>query len=326
VGLVLSTGILCTGLIALTALVGATPAFADVGAPGTFTISASTSSIALGDRAFVSVHRTGGTDGVVSVSVDSAALPVELASVIAPIDTEVVFLDNDAADKTIPIVFLGDDQPGGLPGDGDLLNDVPGDVGSGGVVPGDIVSGGVVPGGVVPGDVVPGGAVPGDIVSGGVVPGVDGIQDETDWSGGNTPHIVGTGGNAARAATSAVAPEAVSQALAATDSGTAPLIVSLSAPTGGAALGTPSSVSISVVTPPTTTPADDGSGTTGSTTGGTTTPGASPKNSSKTTSPVGGGQSLADTGVDAVLPFIVATLAAIVGLAVLLLVRRHPAS
>lgn len=255
--LLLSAGILVSGLVA------AAPAFADEGAPGTVTISASASSIAPGDRAFVSVHRTGGTHGAVSVSVDSAALPAELASVIAPIDTEVTFLDGDADDKTVPIVFLGDDVPGDLPGDdlpGDDANDIPG---------------------------------------------------------------LGTG--AGHAATSVFASRAFAPALAPTGGGSAPLTVWLSAPTGGAALGTPSSVSISVATPPTTTPVDGGSDTTGSTTGGTTTPGAS-SNSSGTTSPIGGGQSLADTGVDAILPFVVATLAAIAGLATVLLVRRRRAA
>jgi LPXTG-motif cell wall-anchored protein len=140
-----------------------------------------------------------------------------------------------------------------------------------------------------------------------------------------------SGGGSARVASAMVAPHTVSSAIAAAEAESAPLTVSLSGPTGGAGLGSPSSVSISVAIPPTTTPVDGGSGSTGSsgsTTGGTTTPGAalpgtSTKNSTGTTSPVGGGRSLASTGVDAMLPFMFAVVAAIVGLASMLLVRRR---
>ena len=258
-------------------------------APGVFTISASSPQIAPGDRAFISVHRSGGSDGVVGVSVDSQALPAELASVIAPIDTQVTFLDHDTADKVIPIVFLGD-VPGELPG-GDEPGELPG---------GELPSGDDVP----HGDDVP-------------------SSDPTD--------APGLGGGAARAATSVAAGKAVSRAIAAAEAGSAPFTVSLSAPTGGAVLGTPSTVSLLVATPPTTTPVDGGSNSGGPSTGGTTTPGSSApgsstKNSTGTTSPVGGDRSLADTGVDVILPFIGATLAAILGLGAMLFVRRRRTS
>ncbi|KQP56619.1 LPXTG cell wall anchor domain-containing protein [Agreia sp. Leaf283] len=284
-GLLAVAAALAGGLVAANPLGAPLAASGAEAAPGILTISASASRIAQGDRAFISVHRSGGADGVVGVSVDSQALPAELASVIAPIDTQVTFLDRDTADKVIPIVFLGD-VPGGLPGSGD------------------VPSGGEVP---------PGGAVP---PGGGDAP----PSDPTD--------APGLGGASARAATSVVADHAVARALAAAEVGSAPFTVSLSAPTGGAVLGTPSSVSLLVATPPTTTPVDGGSDSGGSSTGGTTTPGSatpgsSTKNSTGTTSPVGGDRSLAHTGADVMLPFIGATLAAILGLAAVLFVRRR---
>lgn len=287
-GLLAVAAALAAGLVAANPLGAPLAASAAEAAPGILTISASASRIAAGDLAFISVHRSGGADGVVGVSVDSQALPAELASVIAPIDTQVTFLDRDTADKVIPIVFLGD-VPGGLPGSGD------------------VPSGGEVP----PVDEVP----PGDDVP---------PTDPTD--------APGLGGASARAATSVVADHAVARALAAAEVASAPFTVSLSAPTGGAALGTPSTVSLLVATPPTTTPVDGGSDSGGSSTGGTTTPGSatpgsstknSTKNSAGTTSPVGGDRSLADTGADVMLPFIGATLAAILGLAAVLFVQRR---
>lgn len=286
-GLLLAASAFSAGLVGVTPFVGASSASADEATPSIFTISASATSIAPGDSAFVSVHRSGGAEGVVSVSVDSAALPAELAAVVAPIDAEVTFLDGDTADKSIPIVFLGR----GLPGDG------------------------------LPDDDMTGDDHPIDDDREGDV--IDDTRDDVVGTGIGTPVI---GGGAAHVGASVVASGAVSRVIAA-EGGSAPFTVSLSAPTGGAGLGTPSSVSISVATPPTTTPVDGGSGTSGSTTGGTTTPGTTTgtttRNSAGTTSPVGGGQSLADTGVDAILPFIVATLAAIAGLAALLVVRRR---
>ena len=273
-----AAAVLVAGLIAADPLGAPLAASAAEAAPGVLTISASSPRIAPGDRAFISVHRSGGADGVVDVDVDSRALPAELASVIAPIDTRVTFLDHDAADKVIPIVFVGD-------------------------VPGDLPVGGDVPSG---GDVPPVGDVP--------------TSDPTD--------APGLGGGSARAATSLSADRAVSRAIAAAEAGSAPFTVSLSAPTGGGVLGTPSTVSVLVATPPTTTPVDGGSDSGGSSTGGTTTPGStapgsSTRNSTGTTSPVGGDRSLADTGAHAMLPVIGATLAAILGLAAVLFVRRR---
>lgn len=291
VSLLAAAGLLSVGFVAASPFGNASPVFAADATPGTFTISASAQSIAPGDQAFISVHRSGGADGRVSVSVDSATLPQELASVIAPIDAEVTFLDGDTTAKTVPIVFLGGEQPGHLP----TVPDVPGD----GDLPGD---GGLPDDGTLPGD-----GTPGDPID---VPGV--------------------GGGAAHAATTVAVPHARARLIAAA-AASAPLTVSLSAPTGGALIGTPSSVTISVATPPTTTPVDGGSGSgpTGSTPGGaatqggTTVPGGATKNSTGTTTPVGGGRSLADTGVDVIMPFTVATFAAILGLAVMIFVRRR---
>lgn len=270
--LVAAAAALVAGLVSADPLSAPLAASAAEAAPGVLTISASSLSVAQGDRAFISVHRSGGADGVVGVDVDSQVLPAELAAVIAPIDTQVTFLDHDTADKVIPIVFLGD-APGDLP-------------------------------------------VGGDVPSGGDVP----PSDPTD--------APGLGGGSARAATSVSTDHAVSRAIAAAEAGSAPFTVSLSAPTGGGVLGTPSTVSVLVATPPTTTPVDGGSDSGGSGTGGTTTPGStapgsSTRNSTGTTSPVGGDRSLADTGAHAMLPFIGATLAAILGLAAVLFVRRR---
>jgi hypothetical protein len=284
--LLATAGLLSVGFAAASPFGNASPAFAADASPGTFTISASAQSIAPGDHAFISVHRSGGADGIVSVSVDSATLPVELASVIAPIDAEVTFLAGDTAAKTVPIVFLGEQQPGHLP----TVPDVPGD-----------------------------GDLPGDVG----LPGVDTPDGVID--------VPGAGGGSARAATAVSVPHARARVIAAAPKVSAPLTVSLSAPTGGALLGTPSSVTISVATPPTTTPVDGGSGAgpTGSTPGGpvapggTTIPGGTTKNSTGTTTPVGGGRSLADTGVDVIMPFTVATFAAILGLAVMMFARRR---
>jgi hypothetical protein len=305
-GLLVAARVFCAGILSA-GLIAASPfaASADETVPGSFTISASATSIAPGDHAFISVHRTGGADGVVSVSVDTGVLPAELTAVVAPIDTEVTFLDGDAADKIIPIVFLGD-----APGEG-------------------------APDTTAPEDQMPDDQAPDDQddhVPDAHVPDAHAQDNRINDAVLDMPAL---GGVAAHAGTSVLAPRTISRALAAADAGAAPLTVSLSAPAGGATLGTPSSVSISVSTPPTTTPADGGSDATGTTaggttpggaTGGTTTPGSSSKNRSGTTSPVGGGQSLADTGVNAILPFIAATLAAIAGLAALFMVRRRVAA
>ena len=274
-----AAAVLVAGLMAADPLGAPLAASAAEAAPGVLTISASSPRIAPGDRAFISVHRSGGADGVVDVDVDSQALPAELASVIAPIDTRVTFLDHDTADKVIPIVFLGD-------------------------VPGDLPVGG------------------GDAPSGGDVPPVGDVPPSDPMD------APGLGRGSAGAATSVSADRAVSRAIAAAEAGSAPFTVSLSAPTGGGVLGTPSTVSVLVATPPTTTPVDGGSDSGGSSTGGTTTPGStapgsSTRNSTGTTSPVGGDRSLADTGAHAMLPVIGATLAAILGLAAVLFVRRR---
>lgn len=291
-GLLAAAAILATGLIAASPLSATPSASAAEAAPGVLTISASSLSIAPGDRAFIRVHRSGGADGVVGVSVDSQALPAELVSVIAPIDTEVTFLDHDTDDKIIPIVFLGEAQ-----GEPDGSGEVP--------------DGEELPDG--------GGEIPiGD------VPDVD--VPDVDVPSGDPTHSPGLGGGSARAATSVAIDHSVARALAAAAAGSAPFTVSLSAPTGGATIGTPSTVSLSVATPPTTTPVDGGADSGGSSTGGTTTPGSSAKNSTGMTSPVGGGRSLADTGVDVILPFIAAALATILGFVSLVLMRRRRAS
>ena len=307
-GLLAAAAILATGLIAASPLSAAPSASAEEVAPGVFTISASSLSIAPGDRAFIRVHRSGGADGVVGVSVDSQELPAELVSVIAPIDTEVTFRDHDTDDKIIPIVFLGDPQ-GELPDD------------SGGVPDGEELPDG---GGEIPIGDVPGGDVPQGDVPDGDVPDID--VPDLDVPSVDPTHSPGLGGGSGRAATSVAIDHAVSRALAAAEAGSAPFTVSLSAPTGGATIGTPSTVSLSVATPPTTTPVDGGSESGASSTGGATAPGSNAKNSTGMTSPVGGGRSLADTGVDVILPFIAAALTAILGLVSLLLVRRRRAS
>jgi hypothetical protein len=385
VGLLVAAGLACAGLIAASPVAAAAFASADETAAGTFTISASSQSIVAGDRAYVIVHRDGGTAGVVSVSVDSATLPAELASVIAPISTEVTFLDGDAEPKKVPILFLGDEVPGdevpgGLPGgeapgDGGQQGDgeapASGDAGDAPIRPDTNTT---TPGpnsgtrpGTTPGtngpanqgandaDVdtdEPAGTGPTDDAGTGTDTGADtdaqvptdteaGEPARTDTNGGTeTPvgdlpggsingsiELPGIGGGSAHAGTAVVAPRVISQAIAAAGTGSAPFTVSLSDPTGGAGVGTPSSVTISVTTPPTTTPVTGGTDDTGSTTGGTTTPGGttapgSSKNSAGTTSPLGDGP-LADTGVNAIVPFIGATLAAIAGLASILLVRRR---
>ena len=311
-GLLAAAAVLSTALIAASPLGATPPASAAEAAPGVFTISASSLSIAPGDRAFIRVHRSGGADGVVGVSVDSQALPAELVSVIAPIDTEVSFLDHDTADKIIPIVFLGDQQ-GELPDDGS--GDVPdggGDVPDGG---GELPDGG--------GELPDGGGELPD--GGGELPDGGGHVHDNDVLSNDSAHAPGLGGGSARAAASVAIGHSVARALAAAEAGSAPFTVSLSAPTGGASIGSPSTVSVAVATPPTTTPVDGGSDSGESSTGGVTTPGATAKNSTGTTTPVNGGRSLADTGVGAVVPFIAAALAGILGLVSLLLVRRRRA-
>lgn len=260
---------------------------------GLFTISASATSVSPGDTGFVTVHRSGGTSGAVTVRVSSGDLSPELAALIRPIDETLSWPDGDAAELTVPIVFLDDDSVPEHPGPGTG----PGPIGLPTSPPTSPPSSGL--------PTVPSTSLPTSLPGG---------QTTTDASSNEPLQASGTD----------VA--SLARVLAPADEGARPsLTVSLSAATGGAAIGSPSSVSIVINAPPTTTPVTGGGGGQPAESS-TTTPGKQSGSQPGTTSPIGARRSLADTGVQAIVPFIGATAALIAGLATVMVIRRRRAT
>jgi hypothetical protein len=260
----LAGGIAAAALFGTASVASAGPVVpADEPDHGLFTISANAPSVSPGDTGFVTVHREGGTAGIVTVRVSSGDLSPELAALIHPIDETLSWPDGDATEQTVPIVFVDHDI------------DVP----------------------------------------------------ETGPSDLPTSPATTTGRAAdEQLQASETGVVSLARAMAAADEGARPsLTVSLSAPTGGAAIGTPSSVSIVINAPPTTTPVTGGGDGGQPAESTTTTPGRQPGSQPGTTSPIGARESLADTGVQAIVPFIGATAALIAGLSTVMVIRRRRA-
>jgi hypothetical protein len=256
----LAGGIAAAALFGTASAASAAPVIpADEPDHGLFTISANAPSVSPGETGFVTVHREGGTAGIVTVRVSSGDLSPELAALIRPIDETLSWPDGDATEQTVPIVFVDHDIDVSETGPSDL-------------------------------------------------PTTTGRAADEQLQASETGVV------------------SLAHAMAAADEDARPsLTVSLSAPTGGAAIGTPSSVSIVINAPPTTTPVTGGGDGGQPAESTTTTPGRQPGSQPGTTSPIGARESLADTGVQAIVPFIGATTALIAGLSTVMVIRRRRA-
>jgi 5'-nucleotidase len=264
----LAGGIAAAALFSTASVASAAPVIpADEPGHGLFTISANAPSVSPGETGFVTVHREGGTAGIVTVRVSSGDLSPELAALIHPIDETLSWPDGDATEQTVPIVFVDHDVDVPETGPSDLPTSLP--------------------------------TSP---------PTTTGRAADEQLQASETGVV------------------SLAHAMAAADEGARPsLTVSLSAPTGGAAIGTPSSVSIVINAPPTTTPVTGGGDGGQPAESTTTTPGRQPGSQPGTTSPIGARESLADTGVQAIVPFIGATAALIAGLSAVMVIRRRRA-